>query len=519
MIMRSKSEKMDLVNKVVQSLEKLPFLHLALISLVSFIIIFYKCLYNTTTTTRKPKLPSPRKLPIIGNLHQLGRLPHRSLRSLSERYGDLMLLHLGTKPTLVVSSANGAEEIMKTHDTVFANRPYSKIASLIVKDGKDIAFGKYGEHWRKIKSICVLHMLSNKKVRSFRKIREEEVEVMIENVKKSTPNRNAPLNLSDSFIKMSSDVVLRVSFGKKYGEENNVGVLFSKFIEVLGSFSIGIFIPWLSWVDEFSGVLFKARKVARSLNSFFENRIVERIHGFDYDVINQGDNKTQDFVDVLLEIQSCDSSIDIETVKAVLMNMVAAGIETTATVLEWTMSELLMDPLVMKRLQEEVRGFLRDKTVIDEDDLKDMMYLKAVIKESLRLHPPLPFLLFREASQDHVRVQNYDIRAGTLVIINAWAIQRHPSYWEEPEEFRPERFLNYSGHDFEFIPFGAGRRGCPGIAFANVEAELALANLVGQFNWELPNEVNLDSFMAESFGTSLRRRDPLMAIPTPFSNY
>ncbi|XP_074313400.1 cytochrome P450 736A117-like [Silene latifolia] len=497
----------------IQFLEKLPFHHLALLAILSFIIILYKRIYTTTVTTSKnPKLPSPPKLPIIGNFHQLGTLPHRSLRSFSKRYGDLMLLHLGSKPTLVVSSANGAEEIMKTHDIVFANRPYSKIAALVVYDGKDIAFSKYGEYWRKLKSFCVLHMLSNKKVRSFRKIRNEEVELMIENVKKSTPNSR--LNLSDSITKMASDVVFRVAFGRKY-EEEKVGILLSEFIEALGSFTIGNFIPWLSWIDEFSGVLRKARKVSGLLNSFIGKRIEERVNGSGSEG-KEGD-KTRDFIDILLEVQRNDSSFDMYTVKAVLVDMVAGGIETITTLLEWTMSELLMHPLVMKKLQEEVRGFVKGKNIIDENDLKDMKYLKAVIKEGLRLHPPLPFLAFREPSQD-VRVQNYDITGGTHVIINAWAIQRHPSYWEEPEEFRPERFLNCSALEFKFIPFGAGRRSCPGNVFATVEAELALANLVGLFNWELPGEVNLDSFMAERFGTSLRRRDPLVAIPTPYSN-
>ncbi|XP_074310137.1 cytochrome P450 736A117-like [Silene latifolia] len=506
---------MDNVTKVIQSLGKLPFLHLPLIiSLLTFIIIFYKCLYNTTTKIKNPKLPSPPRLPIIGNLHQLGRLPHRSLQSLSDKYGDLMLLHLGTKPTLVVSSANGAEEITKTHDIVFANRPYSKIASLILYDGKDIAFGKYGEHWRKLKSICVLNMLSNKKVRSFRKIREEEVRLVVESLKISTPN--SPLNLSNTFMKLISDMVFRASFGKNCGEEY-IGPLLKEFSEALGSFIFGDYIPLLGWIDEFSGVLSKGRKVARSLDSLIQKRVEEHINGFDDDGRNQED-KIQYLVDVLLESQRNDSSIDMDTVKALLMDMIAAGIESTETLLEWTISELLIHPLVMKKLQEEVRGFLREKTLINEDDLNDMTYLKAVIKEVLRLHPPVPFLLFREASQNAI-VKNYDIASGTQVIINAWAIQRHPAYWEEPEEFRPERFLNYSGYDFEFIPFGAGRRGCPGIAFANVEAELALANLVGHFNWKLPDEVNVDSFMAECFGTSLRRRDPLMAIPTPYSNY
>ncbi|KAK9734006.1 hypothetical protein RND81_04G107800 [Saponaria officinalis] len=198
--------------------------------------------------------------------------------------------------------------------------------------------------------------------------------------------------------------------------------------------------------------------------------------------------------------------------------MLAAGIDTTTTVLEWAMSELLLHPQAMKQLQNEVREFTKDKTIIiDEDDLKSMKYLQAVIKEALRLHPPLPLLLFREPSQN-AKVCNYDIAAGTMVIVNAWAIHRHPALWDEPEAFRPERFLNNSVDvkDFKFIPFGAGRCGCPGISFATVKAELALANLVAEFEWKLPGEVQVDSFMAESSGASVHKRDPLIAIPTPY---
>ncbi|XP_074310523.1 cytochrome P450 71A3-like [Silene latifolia] len=451
---------------------------------------------------------------IIGNLHQLGKLPHRFLRSLSERYGDLMLLHLGTKPILVVSSANGAEEIMKTHDINFANRPYSKIAALVIYDGKDIAFGKYGEHWRKLKSICVLNMLSNKKVRSFRKIREEEVGLMVESIQKSTPN--SPLNLSNTFMKLISDLVFRALFGKNCGEEY-LGPLLKELSEAVGSFIFGDFIRWLGWIDEFSGVLSKGRKVARSLDSLIQKRVEEHINGFDDDGRNQED-KIQYLVDVLLESQRNDSSIDMDTVKALLMDMITAGIETTATLLEWTMSELLMHPLVMKRLQKELRGFLRGKTVINEDDLKDMMYLKAVIKESLRLHPPLPFLLFRESSQD-ARVQNYDIRLWNTSYHQRVGPTTTPDLLGRAEELDERDFLTIRGMTLDSFRLEVEDEVATGLLSLMLKFELALAKSCRSLQLEVADEVNVDSFMAESFGASLRRRDPFIAIPTPYSNY
>ncbi|XP_074295590.1 cytochrome P450 736A117-like [Silene latifolia] len=490
-----------------------------LLAFLTFTIILYQWLYIAKT-----KLPSPRKLPIIGNLHQLGTLPHKSLRSLSQKHGDLMLLHLGSRPTLVVSSANVAEEIMKTHDAVFANRPMNKVASIVLYNGRDIGFAKYGEYYKRIKSICVMHMLSNKKVQSFRKVREEEISLMVERIRELTPSMS--LNLTESFTSFTNDVVSRVAFGRKYsGEEGcgNIKELLNDFVEALGGFTVGDFVPWLSWIDHVSGVLRKANKVAKAFDSFIEKIVQEHIDGVKLSQNGveavKGD-EFQDLADVLLEIQRNDPSLERDTVKALLLDMLSAGIETTSTVLEWTMSELLIHPRVMKKLKDEVRGVSNGKTIINEDDLKNMAYLKAVIKESLRLHPPLPLLLFRESSQD-VKVCNNDIAAGTQVIINAWAIQRHPTSWDQPEEFLPERYLNTSvdmkGLDFELIPFGAGRRGCPGMSFATVKAELVLANLVGLFEWEVPCEMQGDSFMAEAFGTSVHKRDPLMAISTSYS--
>lgn len=191
----------------------------------------------------------------------------------------------------------------------------------------------------------------------------------------------------------------------------------------------------------------------------------------------------------------------------------AAGTDTTYTVLEWAMTELLRHPNAMQRVQAEARRIAGDKSSITEDDLDQMRYLKAVIKETLRLHPPIPLLIPRESTQD-TKVKGYDVAAGTRVIVNSWAITRDPLLWDSPEEFRPERFLNssidFKGHDFELIPFGAGRRGCPGIAFSIAVDELVLANLLHKFDWRLPDGVEeLD--MTESTGLTIHKKFPLIA--------
>ena len=180
------------------------------------------------------------------------------------------------------------------------------------------------------------------------------------------------------------------------------------------------------------------------------------------------------------------------------------------------MAELLGHPLILKKLQSEVRKIAEAKRVITEDELEKMPYLKAVIKETLRLHPPGPLLIPRESMRD-TQVMGYDIAARTQVFINAWTIGRDPSLWSRPDEFWPERFMNslvdFRGHDFEFIPFGAGRRGCPGIQFAMNVDELALANLVGNFDFSLLIGEELD--MSEAAGLAVHKRIALLAVVTP----
>ncbi|KAL6955776.1 unspecific monooxygenase [Sarracenia purpurea var. burkii] len=201
--------------------------------------------------------------------------------------------------------------------------------------------------------------------------------------------------------------------------------------------------------------------------------------------------------------------------------MFAAGTDTTYTALEWAMTELLRNPRVMEQLQKEIRETSKShQPIVTEDDLDQMKYLKAVIKETLRLHPPIPLLVPRMSTSD-VKVLGFDITAGTHVITNAWAIGRDPSSWDEPEEFRPERFLetsvDFRGHDFQLIPFGAGRRGCPGIQFAMTIIELVLANLVHKFDFALPGGASGEELdMTEVAGLTIHKKSPLLVVVTPW---
>ncbi|KAL3642297.1 hypothetical protein CASFOL_013112 [Castilleja foliolosa] len=485
---------------------------LILIPLLLFCFIITKSWLQKPSKNKKLP-PSPPKLPILGNLHQLSSSPHKDLQKLAEKYGPIMLLHYGNMPTLIVSSSDGAREIMKTHDLTFADRTDIGVSRRLLYDCKDVSVSPYGEYWRQLKSICVLQLLSNKRVQSFGYIRKQETELLVKKIEKSS---RLPVNLSEIFTGYANDVVCRSAFGRKYSEgekgKSFLGLL-REFLELLGTISVGDFVPGLSWINRVNGFDARVDKVAKELDEFLEGVIKERMEIFDQEGVDS--EKGENFVDILLDIylnNSSGVSFDRDSIKAIILDIFAAGTDTTSTVLEWAMAELLRHPKILKRLQNEVRSIAKDD--ITENDLEKMHYLKAVIKETLRCHTPIPMLVPRKSRND-ASVMGYDIPAGTMVMINAWAISRDPGIWVEPEKFNPDRFLNssvdYKGLDFELIPFGAGRRGCPGIAFAMATNEFMLASLVRRFDWRLPDEVK-DLDMSERPGVAIHRDVNLVAI-------
>ncbi|EOY22275.1 Cytochrome P450 [Theobroma cacao] len=488
-----------------------------LLNPVLFLPLLFSILY-LIKLLRSSKLklpPSPPKLPIIGNIHQVGKLPHRSFRTLSEKYGPLMLLHMGQTPTLVVSSAEIAREIMMAHDA-FTERPRIRVADTLFCGCTDIAFCPYGDYWRQAKKICVLELLTQRRVRMFQLVREQEVSRMVENIRQSC-HSGSSIGLCEMFETIANNIISRSVLGRVYEREDgnkSFGELSRRAMDLLGSFCFRDFFPSLGWMDVLTGLTAKLERISSELHTFLDQVIEEHLVLMNDD--DKSDNK--DFVDILLHLQQ-DGMLDIgltqENLKAIVLDMFMGGTDNIAATMVWAMAELVKNPSIMKKAQEEVRRVVGRNSSVTETDINETDYLKCVVKETLRLHAPV---MVSRQNPTGTKLQGYDIPPKTIVLVNTWAIQRDPELWDKPEEFIPERFLNssvdFKGQYSQFTPFGAGRRGCPGISFAVAGAEYVLANLLYWFDWKLPDSQSCEDLdMDDYYALVIRKKVPLHLVP------
>ncbi|XP_051133930.1 salviol synthase-like [Andrographis paniculata] len=477
--------------------------------LVSLLVFFMSLYIFATQTKRKSNNlpPGPKKLPLIGNLHLFASsvAPHRVLADLALKYGPLVHLRLGEVSTLVVSSAEVAEEVMKKHDLNFANRPSLFLVEMFYKDA-DIAFAPYGEYWRQLRKICTLELLSKRRVQSFRPSREKEI---LDMCRRIAQKEGSVINLSERIESTLFSALVKASVGKIANKEGILVSTIKESVDLVSGFSVVDMYPSIKLLRLISGMKRKVKPMHAKIDAILQEII-------DDHKVAIGESKLrEDFVDVLLKFNDAGSDLylTIDNIKAVLFDMFAGGIETSSVTIDWAMAEMLRHPRVLQKAQDEVRRVFANNGFVEGSEFDKLKYLKFVVKEILRLHPPSPLLLPRQNSEE-CEINGYKVATKTKVLVNAWAIGRDPKMWKDADSFIPERYLDlheidYKGNNFEYIPFGAGRRICPGSLFGLAYVEHALAALLLYFDWVSPENVD----MAESFGATARRKYPLRVIP------
>ncbi|EXB54226.1 Cytochrome P450 76C4 [Morus notabilis] len=489
------------------------FLQFLLFSIPIFFLFIRPFILRKSDTKRLP--PGPRGIPILGNLLQLGPRPHESLHEMAKLYGPLMTLRLGSVTTVVASSPDMARELLHNHDQVFANRPIPDSVTAQPNHQGTLAWVPGDHRWRNRRRICSSQLFTAQRLDILQHFRHRKVEQVLGHIRKhcdaATPVDIGSLSFAATLNLMSNTIFSVDIIDAEFGTAQEFKDVVWSIMEYAGKPNLSDYFPALKRFD-LQRVKLSVRVSYLRLHEIFDEIIAQRLEAREKDK----KSRHEDFLDVLLD-QSDENSP--EAIKPVIMDLFIAGSDTSGSTTEWAMAEVLRKPKVLQKAQKELEEVIGSSTQqrIKESDIDRLPYIQAIVKETLRLHPAAPLLLPYIAANDVV-VNGYTIQKGNQLLVNAWSIGRNPKYWQDPLTFSPERFLgssvDYRGRDFEYIPFGAGRRICPGLPLANRMVTLLLASLLHSFDWKLPEGItseNLD--MTEQFGITLKKAIPLCAVP------
>ncbi|KAK8273244.1 hypothetical protein V6Z11_D11G394300 [Gossypium hirsutum] len=475
--------------------------------------------------------PGPTWWPVVGNIFQLGLAPpHVSFAKLACRHGPIMTLWLGSMSTVVISSNEVAREMFKNHDVVLAGRKiYEAMKGDFGHEGSLIT-SQYGPHWRMLRRLCTTEFFVTSRLDAMRGVRRRCIDQMLQSVQDASANGTNPIDVGRFVFLMAFNLIGNLIFSKDLlDHKSEKGVKFfyhaGKVMELAGKPNVADFLPILKRVDP-QGIRRKTQFHVKKAFEIAGGFIKERMKNIGY---GENEGKRKDFLDVLLEFRGDGleepSKFSSRTINVIVFEMFTAGTDTTTSTIEWAMAELLHNPRTLKTIQAELRNHLvHHGRSLEEKDIENLPYLKAIIKETLRLHPPIPFLVPHMA-MDSCKMLGYHIPKETQVLVNIWAIGRDPKTWENPSEFRPERFLepntmDYKGHHFEFIPFGSGRRMCPAVPLASRLLPMALGSLLHCFDWSLADGVKPEDLdMSERMGITLRKYVPLKALAIPCTGF
>ncbi|XP_043700403.1 probable (S)-N-methylcoclaurine 3'-hydroxylase isozyme 2 [Telopea speciosissima] len=478
--------------------------------LLPLLFLLYK--HFKSSLSKGPSLPpGPSPWPIIGNIHQMGRESHVSFTHLAQTYGPLISLRLGPQLLVVASSPATATEILKAHDNVLSGRfaPQSAADLKTNPERMTIAWApECNDQWKNLRTLYRSELFSGKVIESQAILREKKVMELISFL---STKEGEVVNIGEVIFATVFNILSNLFLSKDLvsfeddGSDGGIKQLVKRIMVLASTPDLGDLFPIFKRLD-IQRLNKRVRELFEKISARWENIIKERRARVDGGISSQ-----QDFLDVLINHGFTDGQIN-----NMLHELFTAGTDTSATTIEWAMAELMKNQAAMNKVHDELKREMGDNFV-KESDLPHLHYLHACVKETLRLHPPAPFLLPHRAI-DTCTVMTYTIPKDSLIFVNAWAIGRDPAAWDDPLAFKPERFLEsdveFKGNHFQFIPFGAGRRICPGLPMASRQIHFILASLIHSFDWSLPqgmHPANLDT--NDKFGIMLRKKLPLLLIP------
>ncbi|CAI0420712.1 unnamed protein product [Linum tenue] len=478
-------------------------------------LTFLRLLTRNTPAAKLP--PGPSRLPIIGNLHMLGDKPHQSLAQLAKIHGPLMSLQLGRVTTIVASSPDTAREILQKHDKVLSDRHVPAAAQVLDIHKFTIPALPVGSRWRNLRKVCNSYIFTTQRLDMNQDIRRVKVLGLLEGVRRHAAERpGEALDVGKAAFKASlnalSSTILSMDLAEEEEEEEKSSGTAREFKELIGKPNLGDYFPVVARLD-LQGIQRRSEGHLRKILNWFGWVIDERRR----DLKSESYVSTNDMLDTLLAMGDTDHDSKHEEAAAT-MDLFVAGTDTTTSTLEWAMTELLRNSSTLAKAKKELDQIIGKDIQLRESDIPRLPYLQAIVKETFRLHPTTPLLLPRKATAD-VEIHGFTIPKGAQILVNVWAIGRDSTTWDDPKSFVPERFLgskvDVKGNNFELLPFGAGRRTCPGQSLALRMLHMMLGSLVHGFNWKLPDGLKLETLdMEEKFGLTLQKAKPLFAIPT-----
>ncbi|KAL4600741.1 hypothetical protein ACB092_11G220400, partial [Castanea dentata] len=447
--------------------------------------------------------PGPKPFPIIGNLLELvGHTPQKSMAKLANTHGPLMTLKLGQKTTIVISSVDLAKEVLQQHDQFFCNRTIPESVVAGNQHEFSLPWLPVSAQWRNLRRICKSHLFANQILDANQNLRRKKVQELLADIHNSSLNGDA-VDIGKVAFRTSLNLLSNTIFSVDLVDPNSatgreLSKLVHSILEVGSRPNLADYFPVLKKVD-FQGIWRQMTIYFGKMIDLFSSIISQRL----LQSKTFGSIRNNDMLDTLFHIKST-GEIDKTQIERLFVDLFLAGNDTTSATLEWAMAELLYNPEVLTKAKAELKQIIGKGNAVVESDIDCSLYLQAIVKETFRLHPPVPLLL--------------PLPKGAQVLVNIWAIGRDASIWENPNSFKPERFMgseiDVKGRNFDLIPFGAGRRMCPGLPLALRMLHLMLGSLIHTFDWKVEGGFKpKDIYFEEKFGLTLQKAEPLRAIP------